>query len=335
LVVSYGAGGNGIVQGLETPLVTQPRSDTRYYFLKDHLGSVRVTVDVSGNVTSYDDFYPFGMTMDGRSGNIGSGDARYKYTTKERDAESGYDYFGARYYDSRIGRWMAVDPMAEKYPGVGPFVYAKDNPVRLFDSDGGIVHEAKSLRDNAQYQAGKQLYLATSLGAKQWERLDKNQNIFVLFLPVTDLNSNGDGGVRGQTVWDYRTREPNYEPLQVDGESIDPTGKTLVKVWFDYRTFEMDVVSVARVIYHEGKAHIEYFLDAGDIMGVTQTGDQQHEQYGEKFVNRKPRRKSDADLFYRQAWEAFNQRGDQKRDNETSSGRRKGYSAATMSGEEP
>ena len=137
LQVVYGAGGNGIVQGLETPLVTQPRSDTRYYFLKDHLGSVRVTVDVSGNVTSYDDFYPFGMTIDGRSGNIWSGDARYKYTTKERDAESGYDYFGARYYDARIGRWMAVDPMAEKYPGWSPYHYAACNPQRMCDPDGG------------------------------------------------------------------------------------------------------------------------------------------------------------------------------------------------------
>jgi RHS repeat-associated protein len=142
LVVSYGAGGNGIVQGLETPLVTQTRSDTRYYFLKDHLGSVRVTVDVSGNVTSYDDFYPFGMTMDGRSGNFGSGDARYKYTTKERDAESGYDYFGARYYDARIGRWMAVDPLAERYAQWSPFGYANENPLRLIDTDGRGVKES-------------------------------------------------------------------------------------------------------------------------------------------------------------------------------------------------
>jgi RHS repeat-associated protein len=98
-------------------------------------------VDVSGNVTSYDDFYPFGMTMDGRSGNFGSGDARYKYTTKERDAESGYDYFGARYYDARIGRWMAVDPSAEKYPASSPYVFTMNCPLRLYDPDGKGVKE--------------------------------------------------------------------------------------------------------------------------------------------------------------------------------------------------
>jgi RHS repeat-associated protein len=142
LQVGYGVNGSIVVQGLETPLVVQPRSDTRYYFLKDHLGSVRVTVDVSGNVTSYDDFYPFGMTMDGRSGNFGSGDARYKYTTKERDAESGYDYFGARYYDARIGRWMAADPLAERYLSFSPYDYSLCNPIRGVDPDGARVLDA-------------------------------------------------------------------------------------------------------------------------------------------------------------------------------------------------
>jgi RHS repeat-associated protein len=136
LQVGYDVNGSIVVQGLETPLVVQPRSDTRYYFLKDHLGSVRVTVDVSGNVTSYDDFYPFGMTMDGRSGNFGSGDARYKYTTKERDAESGYDYFGARYYDARIGRWDQVEPLVEKYGSWSTYQYSLDNPIRFLDKDG-------------------------------------------------------------------------------------------------------------------------------------------------------------------------------------------------------
>jgi RHS repeat-associated protein len=80
--------------------------------------------------------------MDGRSGNFGSGDARYKYTTKERDVESGYDYFGARYYDSRIGRWMSVDPKAKESPESSPYLYVADNPLRGIDPDGAGVWEA-------------------------------------------------------------------------------------------------------------------------------------------------------------------------------------------------
>lgn len=61
----------------------------------------------------------------------------YTFTGKEKDAESGYHYFGARYYDSEalIG-WLSVDPMADKYPGLSPYNYCAWNPVELVDPDG-------------------------------------------------------------------------------------------------------------------------------------------------------------------------------------------------------
>ena len=43
---------------------------------------------------------------------------RFKFTGKERDEESGYDYFGARYYWSLLMHWLSVDPLSDKYPGV-------------------------------------------------------------------------------------------------------------------------------------------------------------------------------------------------------------------------
>ncbi|MGD8782613.1 MAG: RHS repeat-associated core domain-containing protein [Ignavibacteria bacterium] len=48
---------------------------------------------------------------------------KYKFTEKERDEESGYDYVLARYYDSKLGIWLSVDPMADKYPGWSPYKY--------------------------------------------------------------------------------------------------------------------------------------------------------------------------------------------------------------------
>ncbi len=89
-----------------------------------------------GQVIAYDDFYPFGMQMEERSYNAGSADARYKYTGKERDAETNYDYFGARYYDARIGRFLAVDPHASAYPALSPFAYAGNNALAFVDPSG-------------------------------------------------------------------------------------------------------------------------------------------------------------------------------------------------------
>ena len=58
------------------------------------------------------------------------------HTGKERDSETGFSYFGARYYDSDIlTGWLSVDPMADKYPNISPYAYCAWNPVRLVDPD--------------------------------------------------------------------------------------------------------------------------------------------------------------------------------------------------------
>ena len=63
-------------------------------------------------------------------------------TGKERDEETGYGYFGARYMDHELmTMWLSVDPMADKYPGISPYAYCAWNPVKLVDPDGKDVWE--------------------------------------------------------------------------------------------------------------------------------------------------------------------------------------------------
>jgi RHS repeat-associated protein len=78
------------------------------------------------------------MQLDGRSMNYGQMNDKYKFTGKERDNETGYDYFGARYYDSKIGRWMSVDSLAgeEGLFNWSPYHYSFNNPLRFKDLKG-------------------------------------------------------------------------------------------------------------------------------------------------------------------------------------------------------
>ncbi len=110
----------------------------RYYYLKDHLGSIRMTVDVSGNVVGYDDYYPYGMQMTGRS-YTSSADQRYKFVSNERDASTGYDHLGDRNYDSWSGRELSVDPFCFKYPSLSPYSYSANNPIIFYDSNGDSI----------------------------------------------------------------------------------------------------------------------------------------------------------------------------------------------------
>ena len=59
------------------------------------------------------------------------------FTGKEKDSETGYYYFGARYYDPALsGLFISVDPMADKYPSISPYAYCAWNPIKLVDPDG-------------------------------------------------------------------------------------------------------------------------------------------------------------------------------------------------------
>ncbi|HJD75495.1 MAG TPA: RHS repeat-associated core domain-containing protein, partial [Bacteroides reticulotermitis] len=110
-------------------------SDKKYhYYLQDHQGNNRVVVDQTGQKEEVNHYYPFGGTFASAEKSI----QPYKYNGKELDTKNGlnwYDY-GARYYDAAIGRWNAVDPMAEKYYEWSPYTYCGNNPVNRIDPDG-------------------------------------------------------------------------------------------------------------------------------------------------------------------------------------------------------
>ena len=61
---------------------------------------------------------------------------RYKFNGKELDPQTGYYYYGARYYDPVISRWLSVDPLAEKFTGITPYNYTLNNPIILANRDG-------------------------------------------------------------------------------------------------------------------------------------------------------------------------------------------------------
>ena len=70
-----------------------------------------------------------------------SWNAPYTFSGKEKDVETGYGYFGARYYDSGLSIWLSVDPMSDKYPSMSPYNYCANNPVILVDPDGRDCYE--------------------------------------------------------------------------------------------------------------------------------------------------------------------------------------------------
>lgn len=117
----------------------------RYYYFKDHLGSVRATVNEDGNVVDSRDYYPFGMQMAGRGATGGDEAPKERYTGHELDEETGLFYAGARYLDPVIGRWNGIDPLADKYPMLSPYTYAGNSPLFQYTTKNGSASERSYL----------------------------------------------------------------------------------------------------------------------------------------------------------------------------------------------
>ncbi|OPX99524.1 MAG: tRNA(Glu)-specific nuclease WapA precursor [Syntrophorhabdus sp. PtaB.Bin027] len=83
--------------------------------------------------------YPFGEI----ASQTGSPeDTRFDFTGQERDRGTGLLYFGARYYDPGIGRWLSMDPLAERYPSLSPYNFTANNPILYIDPDGKFIGTA-------------------------------------------------------------------------------------------------------------------------------------------------------------------------------------------------
>ncbi len=108
------------------------------YYLKDHLGNVRIVFNDEGLVQQ-DGYYPFGMLMQGCGGFEAQNDPnKYLYNGKELQDEFGvewYDY-GRRMYDPALGRFHTQDRFAEKYHTMSPYQYGANNPVLMIDVNG-------------------------------------------------------------------------------------------------------------------------------------------------------------------------------------------------------
>jgi RHS repeat-associated protein len=130
-------------------IMTIEMSDT-LWLVTDQLGTPRMIFDKTGTLAGVKrhDYLPFGEELfhgiGGRSEEMGYGPAdgvRQKFTQKERDSETGLDFFEARYYASSHGRFTSTDPLMASASVSSPeswnrYTYSFNNPLRFTDPSG-------------------------------------------------------------------------------------------------------------------------------------------------------------------------------------------------------
>jgi RHS repeat-associated protein len=145
-----------------------------YYELTNHLGNVMAVISDEASssdeptVVSLSDYYPFGMSMPERSWN--ADDYRFGYTghEKENDLAEGVYTTEYRLLDTRLGRWLSVDPLFAKYPGMSSYNYCAGNPMVLVDPRGLFDIDYNGQKDKLSDKA-----------IQQFELIVKNAEVFL------------------------------------------------------------------------------------------------------------------------------------------------------------
>ncbi len=122
-----------IVEELRYTSINNLESDM-YFYHTDHLGSSSWITDASGAVNQHLQYLPYGEDYIYQRNS--SWAVPYTFSGKEKDSETGYSYFGARYYSSDLSVWLSVDPLADKYPSTSSYMYVGGHPTKLIDPNG-------------------------------------------------------------------------------------------------------------------------------------------------------------------------------------------------------
>ena len=121
--------------------VASNKGTSKYFYHNDHLGSVNVVSDISGARVQLNEYDPWGAV----SRSEGSIDPDQRFTGQKLDPETGLYYYGGRYYDAEIGRFISADPFIQTPydpQNLNRYSYVVNNPQNYTDPDG-YFHQVK------------------------------------------------------------------------------------------------------------------------------------------------------------------------------------------------
>ncbi len=261
-------------------------SDNRLPRASDHLGSGAST-GLSNHWITYTDgsaiqhlhYLPFGEEqIDQRLTNFNS---RYTFSAKEKDIETGYSYFGARYYTSDLSIWLSVDPMSDNTPFATPYAYCINNPIILHDPNGedwfenentGGVYFDKDLKNAKTLGEGwKRIGDNDMFGSSANEAIRGNQDLGDIYTMSGD--DVGRAEFKGENAEKFMDKM-GYK--QVSTQVIEYSKSQVQKEWTKAGVISVDIGSTIQIPEKLGYVPKNYSLinsrQIGQGLSITRNG---------------------------------------------------------------
>ena len=235
--------------------------EQKYFHHIDLVGSIRAITDATGAVTASYEYEPFGVTIK----TIGTDQDNLGFAGKRLDAGSGLSYFGARYYDSEMGRFISRDPAQD---GRNWYVYCANNPLGYRDPNGlKILVEGTGYYDLAYYELNnegkswseyyKSKIIQNSdnvLRVNRTHEIAMNSSIFRYIYEFMDLSK--------ESLYVRISEKNKFNKFNLPYESI-PDGFKYANISYNFpmeRTRDFDIKNHIWVYVEEMCHAYEYFI---------------------------------------------------------------------------
>jgi RHS repeat-associated protein len=192
-----------------------PADVTRYQFA-NHLGSAVLELDDAAAIISYEEYFSYGGTsLQTVNGAVEVSLKRYRYQGKERDEETGLDYFGARHYAAWLGRWVSADP-AGHVDGLNLYQFVRCNPLILTDPSGTQSAPADPDGDPKLYRRAPDY-----VGEYLKEIAQIQENYPTAKITASGWSQSDKDGMRTMRIsYDVVVPSPSQDNKPLDGGSI-------------------------------------------------------------------------------------------------------------------
>ncbi|SFJ20247.1 RHS repeat-associated core domain-containing protein [Myroides guanonis] len=217
-----------------------------WWYHSDHLGSSSYITDILGKPVQYYEYLPFGEIMVQQSTN-NIFENVYKFNGKELDEQTGYYYYGARYYDPGASIFLSVDPLAEKMPNYNPYVYTFNNPINLTDPTGMVPEKG----DGHYYGSDGTTYLGTD---------GKSDNKAYTLNSGTKANFNNKSVNWGGTLDEKHSAALRAKSTEgvFDTSKVDTTVSSIQRTGsgFDFSSMDADFMSALKYDVPQGLQNV-------------------------------------------------------------------------------
>jgi len=289
------------------------------YEMSNHLGNVltvvsdkKLTVCSNGTFVSYaaevisaTDYSPFGAPLAGRT--FSSEGYRFGFNSMEKDDETygdgnAYD-FGARIYDSRLARWLSVDPLNFEIPEESSYIGIGNSPIKFYDPDGKKiicddkntqVEVLKAINSQAlgvfAFNSDGELFCVSKIGdEKKYSKYFQEQLLKSIDDKVNTVIIRKAEKAYREDIEEYVDLSDHYEGLTLMEKSLNKDDPKVAKVFYSGKNttdkdenFKDMTLTVDEIIMHELVGHGIPYTVGSDTGDAVKNENKVREQTGKK-----------------------------------------------------